>query len=113
MRLFTDIGVFKVDVAEDTEIGLLNRRRLRSFEALLLNFPTEGFWGIHTMGLPYPIEIVWLDKNNMVVDKTNLPAETPGVYPDLPALNVLEFNAGMATIAGIRVGDHLTLSTTN
>lgn len=113
MRLFTDIGVFKVDVAADPMVGLLGRRQLRPFEALLLEFPAEDFWGIHTMGLPYPIEIVWLDRNDMVVDKINLPADTPAVHPDLPALRVLEFNRGMATIAGIKVGEHLNLSTAN
>jgi uncharacterized membrane protein (UPF0127 family) len=113
MRLYTDIGVFEVDVAANPAIGLLGRRKLRRYEAMLLEFPFSDFWGVHTMGMNYPIDIVWLDKDNMIVDKTTLSAETPGVYPDLPAVRVLEFNAGIAAIAGFNIGEHLTLSTTN
>lgn len=113
MRLYTDIGVFEVDVAANPAIGLLGRRKLRNYEAMLLEFPFSDFWGVHTMGMNYPIDIVWLDKNNMIVDKTTLSAETPGVHPDLPAVRVLEFNAGISAIAGFNIGEHLTLSTTN
>jgi len=113
MRLHTKVWNFKVHVAEDNGMGLLGRPPLRQYEALLMIFPYEGFWKIHSLGLNYAIDVLWLNKDNQVVDRVVLPPETPAVGPDLPALKVIEMHAGMSKLAGIKVGDYLTLSSPN
>jgi len=110
MRLHTKVWQIKLDVAKDFEVGLLGRDKLKQYEGMILLFPHQGFWPIHTMGLDYPIDVIWLDRNNMVVDMVTLTPDTPGVMNDLPADKAIELNAGMAKLSGIRVGEHLTLS---
>jgi len=101
---------FKITVAEDNKIGLLGIPPIKSNEALLMIFPYADFWPVHTMGMTYSIDVLWLDRDNMIVDMTTLIPETPGVISDLPAYKVLELRAGMAKIVGFRPGDHLILS---
>ena len=110
MQLHTKIWDFKVDVVEDNDLGLLARAPLGQKEALLMIFPHASFWPIHTMGLTYAIDVLWLDVDNMVVDKTTLVPDIPGVIPDLPARKILEMRVGMSRLAGIQLGDHLILS---
>jgi hypothetical protein len=86
-------------------IGLLWRKKLGPEEALWL-MPTRG---IHTIGMKFPIDAVFLDKSNRVV----------GVVADLPpyrvsriyraAYSVLELPRGTVQKSTTAVGDQLEI----
>ena len=97
----------QADIANTSALrrrGLLNRTRLG---------PGEGLWivpceGVHTFGMKFPIDVLFLDKQRRVVK----------VVPDMGkrrfalslwAHSVLELPAGLAQATGTVVGDQLEL----
>lgn len=60
---FLSLGVAKADTSWSRLRGLLGRRRLR---------PNDGLWvvpsqGIHTIGMAFAIDVIFLDKHHHVV----------------------------------------------
>jgi uncharacterized membrane protein (UPF0127 family) len=60
---FLSLGVARADTSWSRLRGLLGRRRLQ---------PNDGLWvvpsqGIHTFGVPFAIDVVYLDKHDSVV----------------------------------------------
>ncbi|THD11393.1 hypothetical protein B1806_04260 [Metallibacterium scheffleri] len=79
--------------------GLLGRPELGPGEALLLD-PCKA---VHTIGMRYPIDIVFLDADNRVVRIK--PAMKPLRNTECrQARRVIEFKAGEAARLGIDVG---------
>ncbi len=86
--------------------GLLGRRGLNSGEALIF----AGCRSIHTVGMRFAIDAVFVDVNWRVV----------AIYPELrpwrmtrpvwEAWGVIELEPGTITRAGLRIGDRLTLA---
>jgi len=85
--------------------GLIGHESLVSGEGLLIN-PCKG---IHTFGLGYPIDALYVDSNGMVL---RAPAS---IRPNrvgpiiLGARAVLEIPAGMIAATGTQVGDRLAI----
>lgn len=86
--------------------GLLGRKRFDEGEALWIR-PCKS---VHTIGMRFPIDVVFLDKSNVVIAiKKNLPSNRfTGLY--LRAASVLELPAGTLQAAGIKVGDRLEIA---
>lgn len=80
--------------------GLLGRPPLRAGTALLLPAATS----LHTVGMRYPIEVAWLDRELRVLAVRTLP---PGrlAAPRPKARHVLECPVG----TGLRAGDRLRI----
>ncbi len=89
----------------DRAIGLLGRSRLERGEGLLIA-PCRG---VHTCFMRFPIDVVSLDAEGVIVDCA------PGLRPwrfRLPrrrAVSVLELPAGTIAFTGTRVGDKVRL----
>lgn len=87
-------------------VGLLKRSGLGPEEALWL-MPSKG---IHTMGMKFPIDVVFLDRKNLVL------AIVPGMAPyrisriELRAYSVLELPNGTIKKSETEVGDQLEIS---
>lgn len=72
-----------------------------------------GFRGIHPFWMNrmlFPLDIIWIDGDRVVEIAPNLPApgflQVPATHtPKVVADRVLEVNAGVATEAGLKVGD--------
>jgi uncharacterized membrane protein (UPF0127 family) len=80
--------------------GLLGRKRLGDGEGLLL----KGCAAVHTIGMRYPLDIVFLDKNGRVLKcqtgvKPFRTASASGAY------YTLELNKGTINKQGISVND--------
>lgn len=84
--------------------GLLNRKKLQHGDGLLLT----GAFSIHTFGMNFPIDAVFIDQTGKVV----------GLSPDLQigrmarnanAASVLELPAGTITATGTELGDIITV----
>jgi uncharacterized membrane protein (UPF0127 family) len=87
-------------------VGLLKRTHLGPEEALWL-MPSKG---IHTIGMKFPIDVVFLDKNNLVVAIVSglVPYRMTGVH--WKGQSVLELPKGTLQKSRTEVGDQLEIS---
>ncbi len=105
-------GLLKATVAatlEERVKGLSGRTDLEKGEALLMVFEESGFHSIWMKEMNFSIDIIWLDKEKMVVDfKKNVDPKTyPETFsPSFPARYVLETEAGFVEKNDISVGYH-------
>lgn len=96
-----------VEIADETtELiqGLSGRQELAKNNGLFFIFSSSDYWGIWMKDMKFPIDIVWIDENGIVVDlKENV---SPDSYPEVlkpveKAKYVLELNSGVAKELGI------------
>jgi uncharacterized membrane protein (UPF0127 family) len=87
-------------------IGLLKRSKLGPEEALWI-IPSKG---IHTMGMRFPIDVVFVDKGQKVVSVISdlSPYRATGIY--FSAHSVLELPSGTIKKSRTEVGDQLDIS---
>jgi uncharacterized protein len=104
---FISLGVRLADTPWGRLRGLLGRMRIRSDEGLWL-IPSRG---VHTIGLMFPIDLIYLDSELRVVHLV----EHLGPFRLGPlrrqAATVLELPARSIEGSGTRVGDRLTIGT--
>lgn len=85
--------------------GLIGHAPLESGQALLI---PRSRW-IHTFGMSFPIDIVYMDKNGRIVALTeNLPPRRID-RPVLRAQAAIEMAAGEIRRLGLKVGERLEL----
>ncbi|MFZ3207512.1 MAG: DUF192 domain-containing protein [Geobacteraceae bacterium] len=86
--------------------GLLGRKALTAGEGLLIK-PCKG---VHTFGMRFPIDVVFLDKQNFVIacKKNMAPNRLTPVYPR--AATVLELSAGIIDATSTETGHQLELA---
>lgn len=87
-------------------VGLLKRTQLGPEEALWLT-PSKG---IHTIGMKFPIDVVFLSRKNFVTSLTSgmLPYRISGVH--LTSYSVLELPNGTIRKSHTEIGDQLEIS---
>jgi uncharacterized membrane protein (UPF0127 family) len=87
-------------------VGLLKRSTLGPEEALWL-MPSKG---IHTIGMKFPIDVIFLTKDNLVLSVTSglAPYRISGVH--LRGFSVLELPNGTVKKSQTEVGDQLEIS---
>jgi uncharacterized membrane protein (UPF0127 family) len=85
--------------------GLLGKNSLASGEGLLIR-PCKG---IHTFGMRFPIDALFLDKNNQVVATVNNlhPNKITRLY--LNAESVIEFPSGTLEATSTKPGDRIEI----
>lgn len=108
-------GVYHLWVANteaDREKGLSGVDSLRPNGGLLMNFGSDDLWGIWMKDMKVPIDIIWLDKDKVVIrivkDATPELGTTEIFTPKKPARYVIELPAGAVDKAGIKVGKSAT-----
>jgi uncharacterized protein len=94
---------------EELMRGLSGTNSLPANQAMVFVFPGDDKWAIWMKDMKYPIDIVWLDKNKLVVYliKNAQPSSYPKTQfkPDRDTRYVIEFPSGTIDMTGIRVGD--------
>lgn len=104
-------NVLEVEIAktaEERERGLSRKVFLPENAGLLFLFDAGGKHGIWMKEMLFPIDIIWLDKEGIVVSiaENVLPDSYPFVWkPDAEAWYVLELNAATVERFRIKVGD--------
>jgi uncharacterized membrane protein (UPF0127 family) len=98
--------VRKADSFVTRLVGLLKRRTLGPEEALWL-MPSKG---IHTIGMKFPIDVVFLSRDNVVLGVVAgmLPFRISGVR--LRGYSVLELPSGTIKKSRTEIGDQLEIS---
>ncbi len=110
-------ALIKVEVA-DTQAkrksGLGGREKLASDEGMLFVFDGSGKHPFWMKGMKFPLDIIWLDRGEVVDIATLFPPTKETPEPKIHASTqvadrVLELNAGMADELGIKPGLRLVL----
>jgi len=85
--------------------GLLGRKSLQEGEGLLLR-PCKG---IHTIGMRFPIDVLFLDRKNCVLAAVNIrPNKMTKLY--LKASCAIEIPAGTLACTATKAGDRIEIS---
>ncbi len=105
-RTWLATRVKKADNFFTRVVGLLKRNGLSPEEALWL-VPSKG---IHTIGMKFPIDVVFLDKNNVVLRLISglVPYRITSLH--FRGQSVLELPAGTIKKSQTEVGDRLEIS---
>lgn len=112
--IFHDDVPLRVDVADTEEErvqGLSGREQLAPTEGLLFVFEEDDYHGFWMKDMLFPIDIIWIDSNFMVVDieRSVRPDSFPQVFePETPARFVIETNADFTDSFAIEVGDDVS-----
>lgn len=86
-------------------LGLMGRKRLASGAALI--FPGER--GVHTYFMRFPIDVVFFDREGVVVDVAHTLRPWRFSAYRRKASGVIELPAGTARATGTSMGDRLSL----
>lgn len=106
------LNVTVADEPQERIQGLSSVASLGDFNGKLFVFDTDEKHGIWMKDMLFPIDIIWIDKNLLVVDiAENVdPATYPRVYaPKTESRFVLEVNAFFVSTTKVAVGDRLVL----
>jgi len=81
-------------------------RRLKKGDSIVLTCG-EGIFSaaIHMLFVFYPLDIVWLDKDHIVVDKKTVNPFTLFAYPKRPAKYIVEMRKGFSK--DIKINDKI------
>jgi uncharacterized membrane protein (UPF0127 family) len=104
-QAFLSLGVSIADSPLTRLRGLLGKMRLRSDEALWV-VPSRG---IHTIGLMFSIDVIYLDANLRVIDLVECLAPWRISPIRLRGASVLQLPARSITESGTKVGDQLLI----
>jgi len=87
--------------------GLMFEEKKKFNYALVFDFPNESRIGcsLHMLFVFFPIDVLFLDKNRIVVDKVTLEPFTPNYTPKKAAKFVIEMPKGKAK--SIKVGQKI------
>ncbi len=103
------LRVLLADSALKRAIGLMHRKTLPK-DGMLLSFKNDACTNIWMQNMLFPIDIVWIDSRNRVVDLVKGAEPCKSIFtckeyaPAKPARYVLEIAAGSADGIGIRKG---------
>jgi uncharacterized protein len=86
--------------------GLLGRRSLKGGQGMLI----EPCNGIHTLGMRFPIDVIVLDSEGVILRLVSRVQPWRFVLPMRGGRAVVEIAGGEIEAAGLRVGEKLTWS---
>ncbi|MDE1825748.1 MAG: DUF192 domain-containing protein [Candidatus Micrarchaeota archaeon] len=98
-------------------IGLMYRESLGKDEGMLFLFPFLHRWQIWMLNMKFPIDVLWLDENGIVVHIEKSMQPCKGIFgcksfaPDTMAKYVIELSATTASRLRIRKGDKIGVCT--
>ena len=111
-------GAIEVEVANtkaSRELGLSGRHSMHDNEGMLFVFDTPGRYGFWMKDMEFPLDIVWINENGIVVEvERNIPPESykekKTFINQSDASYVLEINAGLAEKFGLYIGSKVKMT---
>ncbi len=93
--------------------GLSGTHLIEEHEGMLFVFPTPGAYNFWMKDMNYPIDILWVNKDNKIIfiQKNATPESYPDSFgpTDVQALMVLEIRAGLSDKFGITTNDSIVI----
>ena len=108
-----------IDIADTPalrERGLSGRKLLLNDQGMYFIFDHPDVYPFWMKEMNFPIDIIWIGEHMSVVDITK--SASPSSFPQtfvssVPALYVLEVQAGFAERHGVKIGDQVVLLDSN
>lgn len=107
------ITVKVADSQEERSKGLSGSSQLKDGTGMLFIFDEASYHGIWMKDMKYPIDIVWLDENQKIVNLQEYatPDSYPRVFtPQVPARYVIELPVGSIKSYGMNYGKKVTIN---
>ncbi len=107
----TRVHVEVAHTLKDRAKGLSGRKSIPLTNGMVLAFPKDDIYPIWMKGMQFPLDIYWVSKDGVVVDKWQnaQPESYPSVYtPKRKARYVIEVTAGFSEVYNIEIGDEVT-----
>lgn len=106
------IAVRVADTDKERHDGLSGFISLPEGQGMLFSFPQVGIYPFWMKGMKFPLDILWIDSNGVIVDE--IIAMDPSSYPEsytpkAPAQFVLELPANTARRDGFVVGSSIQI----
>ena len=80
-----------------------------SDNGILMIYNEPATWSIHTVGMAYPIDGIWLDASNTIVDMKKPKSRKEEDYPKGKALYVIELKAGQISRSQAKINDKVEM----
>jgi uncharacterized protein len=95
----------------DRFVGLMFRRTLPIDEGLIFVYGRESIveTSIHMLFVNFPIAVLWLDRDGVVIDKTLAKVWRPAYAPSRPAQYIVEASPDL--LGRVEIGERLTFET--
>ncbi len=108
-----DVVTLDVEFAEtnyERETGLMYRTSMKDTECMLFIFSAEFPRNFYMKNTYIPLDIIYLDQNKKIVSfqENAKPLDETGLPSEIPAMYVLEVNAGLADKWLLEIGDLVT-----
>ena len=104
---------FVIEIADEeakVQRGLMYRKNMDASHGMLFVFDkpdTYSFWMKNTL---IPLDIIYIDAKGKVLEiHDRKPLDETGKSPEMPALFVLELNAGRSKTIGLKPGDTVAI----
>ncbi len=97
---------------EERAKGLMFRQKIEFDQGMLFVFEREGIYSFWMKNMVIPLDLIWLDKEKRIVhvERNVLPCDEdpcPTYTSKIPALYVLELEAGSFEKRGLEIFDRL------
>lgn len=106
------IPVYLADNEEERIKGLGGLASIPRDYGMLFIFDASDYISIWMKDMLFPIDIMWIDENNIIVhiEKNISPDTYPKIFtPPFKARYVLELNAGMSDYYDLKIGEKVIL----
>lgn len=94
------------------EQGLSGRKTMGSTEGMLFDFPQDGYHSFWMKDMLLPVDIIWFDAENRIVDVRERvqPSSYPEIFaPRVPARYVVELPEGFFEKHALKIGNILEI----
>lgn len=89
------------------------RESLSENQGMLFVFDKPDFWSFWMRNTLIPLDIIWLNEENQVVDFISAPpckeAQCPSYFPKAEATQGIELNSGMVAKLGLQIGEKVEI----
>ena len=108
-----DVVTLDIEFAEtdyERETGLMHRTSMEDNQGMLFIFSAEFPRNFFMKNTHIPLDIIYLDSNKKIVkfQENAVPLDETGLPSEIPAMYVLEVNAGLADKWLLEIGDAIS-----
>lgn len=113
--LANPITTLDIEIADDDyqiQTGLMYRKSMLDSQGMLFIFPEEAPRSFYMKNTEFPLDIIFIDSKNKVVSiqKNAQPLNESSLPSEGPAQYVLEVNAKLSDMWGLKAGDSISWS---